>query len=401
MSMTNYFSLLPEELVEDITVRAGELPDEFYIRHPADDSDPLFIGLSEKKAKKTNDWKTAVTVRRAMVQLSRRFRRITTPMLYSSFSTTNIGHFYRFFSTIQENPVLATYLRRLDIELDPSNYTTAVTELTTVCPNLIMFNAVGPIELEYLPTSLRSLSVTLDSMNISYSDIFNALLRLNLLERLVLRIGVDGNYRDDRGREREQCLSASFLPLLRTVAVGGSILDGLVDGIIHPQTTMQSVYIMDPVPKSLSHSLSSKIRNVTHLSIDFNRIDNIPTNCSIPTLEHLHIQGYPIARSPSFGLVLRLGPISSFSTDIGYYSIFSTTDWLREFTECILSRGSAPDLKRIYTNQSGLERREARDDPLLVLDILERLEGLGIVWLVQSNFVITDVRSLYHTRFGV
>jgi hypothetical protein len=392
-----FLAPLPEELILQILTYAGEVvPDELAIRHPAGGLDPLFTdGKLAPKSVWEDKWKEAVATRLSMVKVCRKFRRITTPILYSSFFTTEGADLRRFLAVIQRRPELGQHIRRIDVlfsrhQYEPSSATN-ISEFVQLCPNLQILSTPMPLDPSILPTSLKSLQIKYFLDHPYKMDLAQLLHRLEHLERLSLRMNLS--------LQDGQSLAVAHHPSLRTICFEGSTPGAVIENIISAGSSIQSIRFgkVEQDPAMIFKTILSRTKHLTHLSFPLSWIDSIPPDVLIPTLRHVHLESPATIRDAKLNRLHRLGPIKSMGRTLKDGLLFSTMEWLKSLVTEIEIHRMSTGLTHVYTERKTLRKMSSYDDPSRVREWIEQEElgmGSGIEWFVQSGAEIVAVQNI-------
>ena len=111
-------------------------------------------------------WGDALKTRRSLVSVSRFFNRLTTPLLYQSVFAIRWGQISRFRSTLQTQPTLGKYIKRLGFFLRLDTYPHGLyLPIIRDCPNVTFYDA------EHHPCGLK-LAPSIRSLELVYSSEF-------------------------------------------------------------------------------------------------------------------------------------------------------------------------------------------------------------------------------------
>lgn len=109
-------------------------------------------------------WRDVLKTRRTLVTISRFFNQLTSRLLYQSFFAITPTQVSRFRWTLQTQPALGRYVKRLGLlpQLDPY-VTDSYPHILSFCPNVLFCDAeIRHLDLRPFP-SLRSLELTVNS----------------------------------------------------------------------------------------------------------------------------------------------------------------------------------------------------------------------------------------------
>lgn len=390
--------MLPDELLERFVVDAAQFPEEFSIMHPDSALDPLFFDLMARGSVLNElqvQWNEVVVTRSKISRVSRRFRRIVTPFLYSSLFADNRKCLEKFSTAVQDNPALGTFLRRLFIgPLGRSSFELAK-NLVTMCPNIMILDSRVQINLEYLPTTLRSLDLVhhfKDHTHTYKSAVASQFSRLHNLERLALRLSSMPPGLDFNGIDDDPLPDLPFLPLLRTAALIGVVPDTILKGVIHPAAPIKNLCINNySSPRTYFPQLSQRTKNLTHLSVPYHWLKQIPINDS---LRHLHIEAILVGYSALDDIVPNIKSIVSLSLKFGTTGFDSAMKWMSYITKWVTQHQGAPNLRQIHTDRGFQHNLTEKRKLSRIRTFLEVLEASGVQWLTQFRFVVTPMREI-------
>jgi hypothetical protein len=251
------------------------------------------------------DWQESLSTRVALASLSRRFRRITTPGLYSSFFIDSEEQAKKITARLNAQPGLGRFVKRIVVFGAPfGNDKYNMVSLLAMCPSVIILDSYVNISPPVLPTSLRSLSLVRDAT----SCIYDVVKRLQHLEWAYF--GLSNRYPATHSSDKSVQIirSTNYLPVMET-ASDSSNDDGLVSLTRNP-------LVLYSIRTTLSH-LSMTIPWLLKL--------NGATPIHLPRLQHFHLSALHNAVVSSRGSIADMiqstivfPSLITFAITIGY-----------------------------------------------------------------------------------
>lgn len=399
-----FFSILPDEVIEQILKDATKFPGEFKIPHP-DNGNPLFTPFVKDSciypSHDEAEWKKSLPTRCSLMLVSKRISRIATPILYSSVFLRRQEQLTLLWKTLQENVHLCLF-KRIAIGL-PGSQNIVHDRVIVYCTNIIIFESDAPIDLYRLPSSLLSLRVRLsfaDSTTTQAS--IHQLKRFKSLELLELRSSIiPSGPNGDRERLNHPLSCNTSSISLRTVAIAEGVPASWRNDIIHPGAPIRNIVLRanDMGPYFFDNVLP-RMPHVTHLLLlsqsknavrgRFNPI------YTLPRLQHVDIEALWETRGFNAVDLISLERVASFSFGLKWFPLREMVHGLKY----LIKHQLAPNLQTVYTTKKyfdDVSRRRSAED--MVKELIELLEGAGVEWLVlcDSN-TFSPMRSILEER---
>lgn len=273
--MPDLFASIPDEILQEIILDASYLIHEFDIPRSTVEPDLVFREINERDWELEllqKDWRESLRTRVALASLARRFRRITTPVLYSSFFIDSEEQAKKITARLNEKPGLGRFVKRIVVFVAPfGNDKYDMGLLLAMCPSVIILDSYMDISPSILPTSLRSLALIRDAA----PDIYGVIRRLQHLEWAYF--GLSNLWSDTHSSDKSVQIirSTNYLPVMEAASDSrhGSNDDGL-------GSLTKNQLILYSIRTTLSH-LSMTIHWLLKL--------NGTTPIYLPRLRHLHL----------------------------------------------------------------------------------------------------------------
>jgi hypothetical protein len=330
-------------------------------------------------------WKSTLPTRANLTRVSRKFWRLATPLLYSSFCipTYTITQAEAFLSTIKNNAYLGTLVRCLVIQ-GIRGRTRLYRRITDNCPNLIYLQSSDVLDITNLPRNLRNVIVAIQPLS---AELFiQSLLPLQSLESLTLHYGIATFTKT----KTNDITTSSFthLPLLREVGLQGYFPIEIIRAIFHSDSPIRTVDISGlSLPEEDVLPAFSLMRNVTDLSLpDTEELDFLRNTLSdkrrhlFPQLKDLTLKDEACENPPS---TLGFDVIRSLTVCFGGYDIDLMLQWA-EYLENRVGSQNDPLQLEVFCTQEYLDDM-GDDDVVHMRSAVENLAKVGVEWIAITN----------------
>jgi hypothetical protein len=384
--MSDLFASIPDEILEEIILDASYLIHEFDIRRPTVEPDLVFMEINERDWELEvlyKDWQESLSTRVALASLSRRFRQITTPVLYSSFFFDSEEQEKKITVSLNARPELGGFVKRIVVFGPPfgnGNYN--MVSLLAMCPSVIILDSYVNISPPVLPASLHSLSLIRDVTQ----DISSVIGRLQHLEWAYFGLSNRYPITHSSGNSVQIIQSTNYLSIAEAAGHSESNDDAL-------GSLTKNRFVLHSIRTTLSH-LSMTIPWLLQL--------NGATKIHLPRLQHFHLSVLPHVIMSIRGSIVDMiqGTISfpsliTFAITVGYAGFIPQVQSLfEEFVQ--RHKSMCPHLKHFLIGgprdmdlkmESFGSRRPAWMTPCL-----EAMAFGGISWYVYAGAELHHVQ---------